>query len=1323
MKKTISKVQLALFGLFSFVVSSHSQEHGALDTTFFVLNREAGSGFNGAVEKIKLQSDGKAVVAGWFTTYNGDLAPHLIKLNKNGVKDDSFNVGTGFTNSTTNPHIHSLLILSDDRVLIGGEFATYDGNSASNIVRLNPDGTMDQSFATGSGFNERVQSIVLQPDGKMLVGGQFTSYNLEPASYLVRLNPDGSKDPSFTVDSIVGSQVKKLGLQPDGKILVNTGNEVVRLNPDGSYDPSFTLPLPFGQESVHDEYGPQVNVVDLKAIEVLENGKILLGGFLQTSMKAFIPLVLLNPDGSRDSSFTTYQQDIGTGSYHDMILTAEGKIYTIGRADYAQGVLRFNLDGTRDLSFNAILGLNGQAIALQPDGKLIVSTSIGRDDNIARYNQDSSPDFSYNPNSEFDGEVTAVAVQNDGKILVGGEFNLYNGHVAKGVVRINTDGSVDHSFDPGTGLDGYGFGDRVSKIIIQKDGKILIVGSITNYNGAQVGSILRLNKDGSLDDSFTSGTGFNSFVDKDMALQEDGMILVSGSFSSYDGQQANKIIRLNSDGTRDLSFNIGNDVETRILTTYALPDGKVLIGGGTNGDATDVLVRLNPDGSRDTSFKLRSDLNINVLSIVVQTDNKFVVGGSAGNSVPDPRMVRLHPDGTIDPTFNAEIEGHRINSIVMQPDGKFLLTYDIYDNEKGLVRLNSDGSIDPTFRKGDTGRYGRPIHALAVEPDWDVIIGGEFTSFNQTKVNRIARLLNSVEEPDPINEIIRINAGGGEIVFDNERWVADAYFTGGKVYTRTNPIRNTENDALYQSERFGNVIYDIPVPEEGLYTAELHFAEIYWHNEGARQFRVAVEGEEPGPVIDLYRDHGGANAAYVLKLDNIRVADGKLTIKLITERENAKISGIAVFRQTSSPEPVKLRINSGGSELNFGEEQWLEDQYFTGGSTYNIQSGEINSTERDELYRSERFGNFTYSLPAPEKGLYTLELHLAEIYWDAPNNRIFDIVVENGQFELAAIDIYREYGGYRTATVIVAENIKVTDGFLDISVSTKKDNGKISGLVMYKQAEEVDPHDGFITRINSGGKAMQLAGEEWQADQYYSGGRTYTNTSEGIGNTDKDDIYFTERFGEFGYEIPVPATGLYTVELHFAEIHWKREGAREFDVDVENGQFALKNLDLYRELGGAHQAGIYIANNVHVEDGILNIDFPKVTENPKISGIVVYKQSTAGARLRTMDSLSKEAAREEDGKLVKDLNNEITLYPNPATDKVRLALYSEQTGEWGFVLVNSSGTTTHLGNFNLEIGEHLLEFDLSQYNLSAGVYYIQIVNKRGILTSKRVIIY
>src|SRR5690606_23691519 len=109
--------------------------------------------------------------------------------------------------------------------------------------------------------------------------------------------------------------------------------------------------------------------------------------------------------------------------------------------------------------------------------------------------------------------------------------------------------------------------------------------------------------------------------------------------------------------------------------------------------------------------------------------------------------------------------------------------------------------------------------------------------------------------------------------------------------------------------------------------------------------------------------------------------------------------------------------------------------------------------------------------PAPDEGLYSIEFHLAEIYWKRPDLRIFDIAVENGQFEMADINLYRDYGGPRNATVIVAENIKVTDGFLDIEVSKTKDNGKISGIVMYKQPEEVDPHDGFITRINSGGEA------------------------------------------------------------------------------------------------------------------------------------------------------------------------------------------------------------------------------------------------------------
>jgi uncharacterized delta-60 repeat protein len=1325
MKKFISIIQLILLILLVYGIPAYSQEDGTVDTTFFAMDRDAGSGFNGDITEISLQSDGKAVVAGGFAYYNGDPAPHLIRLEHDGTKDHSFNVGTGFSVVSGFAEISSLVMLPDDKILIGGKFNSYNGFSTANIVRLNPDGTVDPLLDMGSGFNDRVESIVLQPDEKMLVGGGFTSYNAEPAPYLIRLNPDGSKDHSFAVDSMVESQVNTLSLQPDGKILVHFGNEVIRLNSDGSYDPSFTLPSPLGSEYIHED-GLVVHQVGVRTIKVLENGKILLAGSMQVTLKSRIPIARLNPDGSWDNNFTTSQDSYFSDSYNEITLTPEGKIYATGP------VLRLNSDGTFDASFYPpIGGGSSSAMALQPDGKLIVGesyyTGLNRNRKIIRYHEDGSLDLTYNPIPEFDDRVTAVAVQNDGKIMVGGEFNVYSGQLAQNIVRIGADGRVDQSFNPGSVLSGYPR-DRVSEIIPQDDGKILIIGSDTSYDGTSIGRILRLNQDGTFDSSFKSGGVFDPrFNRRDIALQEDGKILVAGNFSSYDGEPAKNIIRLNTDGTRDPSFNLGSGVDTQILEIFPLLNGKILVGGGTDGNPADALVRLNPDGSRDPSFNIGSGFNIHILSIVVQPDEKIVVGGSAGSLVSDPIVVRFNPDGTVDPTFNAELESQSVESIVLQPDGKFLVITDSEDDEKALIRLNHDGTIDPAFHirgahTGTGGLGGRSILALAIQPDGNVLVGGEFTTFNGMVANRIVRLINTVEEPDSLTEVIRINAGGEDILFNGEQWQTDQYFSGGKIYTKTNAIENTENDPLYQSERYGSVTYDIPVPEEGMYTAELHFAEIHWQKAGARLFRVAVEGGKPGPVIDLYGNHGGSNTAYVLKMEDIKVDDGKLTIELITEKDNAKISGVAVFKQNPSPAPDKLRINSGGGALDFGGEQWLEDRYFTGGRTYSIGAGEINNTHRDEVYHSERYGEFSYSLPAADEGLYTVEFHLAEIYWDLPDSRIFDIAVENGQFELADLDLYEDYGGPRNAAVIVAKNIKVTDGFLDIAVSKTKDNGKISGLVMYKQPEEVDPHDGFITRINSGGEAMQFAGEEWQADQYYSGGRTYTNTSEGIGDTDKDELFYTERYGEFSYDIPVPATGLYTVELHFAEIHWNREGARVFNVEVENGQYALEDLDLFRELGGSHQSVTFVGNNINVADGILNIDFSKVKENPKVSGIVVYKQSTAGARLQTLDSLSKVVDREESGKLVEGLGSEIRLYPNPARDRVRLEFYAEETGEWDFVLVNSSGTATHMANLNLEIGEYLLEFDLSQYNLSAGTYYVQIMNRRGIFETKRVII-
>ncbi|MEN7547767.1 malectin domain-containing carbohydrate-binding protein [Rapidithrix thailandica] len=149
-----------------------------------------------------------------------------------------------------------------------------------------------------------------------------------------------------------------------------------------------------------------------------------------------------------------------------------------------------------------------------------------------------------------------------------------------------------------------------------------------------------------------------------------------------------------------------------------------------------------------------------------------------------------------------------------------------------------------------------------------------------------------------------------------------------------------------------------------------------------------------------------------------------------------------------------------------------------------------------------------------------------------------------------------------------------------------------------------------LIRINSGGLAGNFNGEEWVADQYYSGvDKTYSNIID-IQETNKDELYQTERWGDFSYNIPVPIAGEYRVVLHFAELYHgveneNGEGERVFNVEIENGQATLSNFDILSETAPA-TALIKTFNNIQVSDGILNISFNKLVNNPKLSGVEVY---------------------------------------------------------------------------------------------------------------------
>jgi len=187
--------------------------NGGLDESFVI-----GNGFNGDVYTISIQPDGKILVGGIFTDFDSNTANYLARLNADGSLDTSFAIGSGF-----NGPVYAISIQPDGKILVGGTFTDFDGNAVNYLARLNADGTLDGGFDMSTGFNGQANSISLQPDGKILVGGQFTDFDSNQANYLARLNADGSLDTSFAIGSGFNGPVYAIALQSDSRILVGGG--------------------------------------------------------------------------------------------------------------------------------------------------------------------------------------------------------------------------------------------------------------------------------------------------------------------------------------------------------------------------------------------------------------------------------------------------------------------------------------------------------------------------------------------------------------------------------------------------------------------------------------------------------------------------------------------------------------------------------------------------------------------------------------------------------------------------------------------------------------------------------------------------------------------------------------------------------------------------------------------------------------------------------------------------------------------------------------------------------------------------------------------
>ncbi len=353
----------------------------------------------------------------------------------------------------------------------------------------------------------------------------------------------------------------------------------------------------------------------------------------------------------------------------------------------------------------------------------------------------------------LDNTIYSTEIQPDGKIVFGGFFTTFNGVTVNRIARINSDGTLDTAFAANTGT-GANLG--VNSVALQSDGKIVVAGSFTSWNGTMVNRIVRLNSDGTLDTAFVSnvGGGFNSSPSS-IAIQSDGSMVIVGSFTTFRGVTVNRIVRLDSSGSRDTSFttNTGTAFNDNLWSVAIQSDGKIVVGGlftSFNGVTISCIVRLNSNGTLDTAFRTNTGTGTNgaIYSIAIQSDGKILIGGDFQefNGVEVNRIARINSDGTRDTFFNFSLgdPNDRILEIALQSDGSIIVggwftTWSIFSAVR-IARISSSGILDLSFLTNIGTGFNSDVNSIKIQSDDKIIVAGNFTTFNGSTASRIARL-------------------------------------------------------------------------------------------------------------------------------------------------------------------------------------------------------------------------------------------------------------------------------------------------------------------------------------------------------------------------------------------------------------------------------------------------------------------------------------------------------------------------------------------------------------------------------------------------------
>ncbi|MFO0455309.1 MAG: Ig-like domain-containing protein, partial [Planctomycetota bacterium] len=733
-------------------------------------------------------------------------------------------------------YAQSLTVQPDGRILVAG--TSWNGTDYDfSLIRLNADGSLDTTFDTDGkllvpvGYSDTTQSITVQPDGRIVVGGYSHDFNNVEFS-LIRMTADGSLDTTFDTD---GKLLVPVGygndygysvvVQPDGRILLaglaSNGNDydfgLIRLNADGSLDTTFN-------GTATNTLGGSVSYTENGSPVVLDGNACIFDADLSATNFSGATLTLVRNGAANSQDLFSATGTLGTLTQGSSLTVAGTTIGTITTNSGGTLVLTFNSSATNALVNSAIQqiafanssdtpstsvqidwtfsdgnsGAQGTGGALTATGNIVVNITAVNDAPVATNDtfttsEDTPVTFDVRTNdSDVDGPSLSVTQINGSAISIGGSVA-----VTGGSVKLNANGTL--TFTP---TDNYNGSPSFTYTV--SDGGLTatatVNGTVTAINDAPTFVIG--------DGIVTTEIGEGDDEGWAVVMQSDGKIVLAGRAMIGSGFDF-ALVRYNANGSLDSSFGTGGRVITSFgggfdagLCAAIQPDGKILVAGvATVGSNTDVaLVRYNTDGSLDTSFgtggKVTTAINVGSSStgygITLQSDGKVIVAGSAGNgSNDDFALVRYNANGTLDTSFGGGdgivttaigTTGEYARSVTLQPDGKIVLGgySEIGGNfDFALVRYNPDGSLDSSFGTGGkvTTAIGTGMdigQSVTLQPDGKIVVGG-----------------GSLMGSNLDFALVRYNADGS---------LDTTFGTGGKVTTALSASVDQGNSVTIQSD-------------------------------------------------------------------------------------------------------------------------------------------------------------------------------------------------------------------------------------------------------------------------------------------------------------------------------------------------------------------------------------------------------------------------------------------------------------------------------------------------------------------------------------------